>query len=88
MILLVVLTALGGAAAMVGGLMLVFNVVDLEDFDNKGVTDNLDGRPLWTLAWIALAVVGLVVQYRWMRDVEQDLAAQWEASGGRRLTSM
>jgi hypothetical protein len=87
MVLLVVLTALGGASAMVSGLLLVFNRLDLEDFDNATITDNLDGRPLWTAIWIVLAIAGAVAQLKWINRVEQNMAAQWDAQGGRRLAS-
>jgi hypothetical protein len=87
MVLLVVLTALGGASAIVSGLLLVFNRLDLEDFDNATITDNLDGRPLWTAIWIVLAIAGAVAQLKWINRVEQNMAAQWDAQGGRRLAS-
>jgi hypothetical protein len=87
MLLLVVLTAIGGAVAMVGGVLLVFNRIDLEQLDNSDVSTNLDARPLWTIAWVVLAVVGVVAQLAWLSRVEQDMQAQWEAAGGRRLGS-
>lgn len=87
MMILVVVTAIGGAVSMVAGTLLVFNRVDLDQFDNAGTHEAIDGRPLWTIAWIALAVVGVVAQLVWLSRVEQDMAAQWDAAGGRRLAS-
>jgi hypothetical protein len=87
MLLLVVLTAMGGAVAMVAGVLLVFNRIDLEQFDDASVSSHLDGRPLWTIVAIVLAIVGAVAQLVWLSRVEQDMRAQWEAAGGRRLAS-
>jgi hypothetical protein len=87
MMLLVVLTAIAGAAAMVGGTLLVFNVIDLEELDDTRITSHFDGRPIWTIVWLVLAAAGLVAQVRWIGRVEQNIAAQWEAAGGRRLAT-
>jgi hypothetical protein len=87
MLLLVVLTAMSGAVAMVAGVLLVFNRIDLEQLGTTATTELLDDRPLWTVVAIVLAVVGLVAQLAWLSRVEQDMATQWEAAGGRRLAS-
>lgn len=60
-VLLVVFSALGGAAAMVAGLILVLGVVTL---DQGGIEEALAGQWWWTLVHLGLGLAGVIVQLR------------------------
>jgi hypothetical protein len=62
-ILLVVLTALGGAATIVGGVMLLVGTVDLDELDRE-TTERLDLGGWWYALQIGLAIAGIVAQRR------------------------
>ena len=62
-ILLVVLTALGGAATIVGGVMLLVGTVDLDELDRE-TTERLDLGGWWYALQIGLAIAGIVAQSR------------------------
>lgn len=77
-VLLVVLSALGGAVAIVGGLMLLFNQINTVDFDNVSITSvNVDWW--WYAVYIVLIIAGAVAQSR-MLDRERSIRQQWQAS--------
>jgi hypothetical protein len=60
--IIVAITALWGAAAAVGGVLLLLGQVELEDLGYGGVDAALSESLLWTVVWLALAIVGIVVQ--------------------------
>jgi hypothetical protein len=62
-ILLVVLTALGGAATIVGGVMLLVGTVDLDELD-RGTTERVELGGWWYALQIGLAIAGVVAQAR------------------------
>jgi hypothetical protein len=61
---LILMTALGGAMAIVGGLLLMFNQLNLEDFGYSAVNQSLSNSFLWTMATLALLVIGIAIQSR------------------------
>lgn len=64
-ILLTVLTALTGAAAIVGGLMLVVGVAEPSDLTETSLREFVAQQPLWwTAMYVVVAIVGIVVQHR------------------------
>ena len=77
--LVVLLTAFGGATAMMAGIFLIFGLVDVDGFDSgilgatlQVVRDNL----IWIVVWIALGVAGLYLQLRISpeeREIEQSM---------------
>lgn len=75
MVLLTVLTALAGASTIVGGLMLLFGAVDLDEFDSAATTETLTDW-WWYAIGAALAVLGIVVQFG---DTERRRATMREA---------
>lgn len=63
--LIVVITALGGASAIIAGLLLMFNQITLEEISNLvGVFAPVSFSEgwLWWLIWAALAIVGIISQ--------------------------
>lgn len=77
MVLLTVLTASGGAAALVGGLMLLFGAIEAADFNRQVVVERIEDSVLWWVLFLVLAVVGIVAQFRAMDAIERDLRAAW-----------
>jgi hypothetical protein len=65
----IVNTAVAGAAAVTTGLMLLFNRIDLEEMENGAAWAMIQESWFWVLVWAALVAVGLVMQLRSMVDV-------------------
>jgi len=85
MIILVVLTAFAGATSIVLGVMLLGGVVDTTDFDVASTTERLDDDWWWYVTYVALGVIGTVVQARHTARMSASLRAQWSDAGGRQL---
>ncbi|AUH68590.1 DUF4203 domain-containing protein [Gordonia sp. PS3] len=75
-LLLVVLSALGGATAIVGGLMLLTSTIALDDFSRASVTSTIGHHWWWYAAYIVLVIAGVVAQAR-VIGRDQDLHQQW-----------
>lgn len=76
MALLTVLTALAGASAMVAGLMLLFGVTNLGEFNSGETTKTLNDDWWWYAIYIGLAVIGMIAQFT---DVDRRRASLREA---------
>lgn len=75
-ILLVVLSALGGATAIVGGLMLFTGTLVTSDFERGDITARIHDSWWWWVIYAVLAVVGIVAQARLLGQ-SKDLREQW-----------
>ncbi|GAA3032259.1 hypothetical protein GCM10010528_11810 [Gordonia defluvii] len=75
-ILLVVLGALGGATATVGGLMLLTSTIELEDFTRSTVTSTIGHDWWWYAIYLVLVIAGIVAQTR-VLGRESQLQQQW-----------
>lgn len=71
---LIVVTALGGAVVVVGGIMLMFNIIDTSAFTLKVVRLEINNSWLWSLSALVLAIAGGAAQWRVSRELE---IAQW-----------
>lgn len=80
MLLLTVLTALAGASTILGGLMLLFNEVDVGEFSSGMTTEVLDAGWWWYLGWGLLAGAGIIVQYRDTERRRDSLREAWRGS--------
>ena len=85
MALLTVLTALGGASVTVGGVMLLFGVISVDDFDSAATTQTLDDQWWWYAFYLGLAVAGMIAQVRTTQSLRASLRQSWAESGGREL---
>jgi hypothetical protein len=85
MALLTILTALAGASAAVTGLMLIFGVISLEDFDSVATTERLDDDWWWYVIFGVLVFAGMVAQIRTLRNLRSSLREAWVDSGGGQL---
>ena len=87
MVILVVLSAFAGAGTIVGGLMLLFGVVDLDTL-TVATTERLDDDWWWYATYLGLAVFGIVTQVRSLDRLTGSLRETWAESGGRQLRSV
>ena len=75
-ILLVVLSALGGSTAIVGGFMLLTTTIDLDDFNRANVTATIGHNWWWYVIYLLLVIAGVIAQARVLGD-NKDLQSQW-----------
>jgi hypothetical protein len=61
-ILIIVITALGGASAIISAALLLMGRIRLGELTSGAVGTFIRGSTVWGLAWLALAVIGIVVQ--------------------------
>lgn len=81
-VLLTVLTALGGATAIVGGLMLVFGTVDTEELGNGTVTSAIDASWGWWLLYAVIAFAGIGAQIAVTQQLRASVRSAWEQPTG------
>lgn len=74
---LTVLTALGGATAIVGGIMLLANRVDAEDLGEGSVTAAINAGWGWWLLHLALAFAGILAQVTATAQVRASIRESW-----------
>jgi hypothetical protein len=82
MVLLTVLTAFAGSSAIVAGLMLIFGVTDLGDFDSAQTTAALADDWWWYPIYFVLAFAGLVAQLADTQRRTETLRAAWSTGVG------
>lgn len=82
MVLLIVLSALGGAATVTGGLLLLFGGVDVDDFTGE-VIEHADHGWWWYAIYVVLAVAGITYQTRATTRLRLSMREAWEADRAR-----
>lgn len=85
MVLLAVLTAFGGASVAVTGLMLLFGVLSIDDFDSASTTQTLGDDWWWYAIYAGLVVAGLIAQFASTVRMRASLREMWAESGGRQM---
>lgn len=84
MILLTLLSAMAGAALMLGGVALLLDTVQLEQIgDNATITDTVNGGPWWFIIFGGLTVLGIIFQIRYLDDMRRTVREQWDYERGR-----
>lgn len=84
-VLLIVLSALAGAIAITGGLMLLTDVVDTADFTVAATTERISDEWWWYLIYLAVAITGIVAQVRETRHPTAPMRESWVNAGGHEL---
>jgi hypothetical protein len=80
MLILAVLSAFAGASTLLGGILLLLGRLDTADLPvEEGVAQALELGWVWTVAYLALAVVGLVSQLRDAGTRRGTLRSAWTA---------
>ncbi len=69
-LLIILNTALGGASAIILGLLLFLKLVPLSFLDTGLVGALIKGSPVWGIAWLVVAALGIIVQYQSTRHYE------------------
>ncbi len=82
MALLTVLTGMAGASAIVAGLMLLFGVTDVGDFDSAQTTKALADDWWWYAIYLALAISGMIAQFLDVERRRETLRAAWSTGIG------
>lgn len=77
MVLLVVLSALGGASAVTAGVMLLAGAVDTGEFADDAVTERAGDDWWWYLLYLVLALAGLVAQLRATERLRASMRESW-----------
>jgi Domain of unknown function (DUF4203) len=67
--IVIVNTAILGSAAMVSGVLLIFNRIDRQDLGNGTAWAIINESWWWFLVWVALAALGIVFQLRSISEV-------------------
>lgn len=75
---LIVLTSVAGAIATVGGVLLLFNQIPLEAYSYTAINVSLSHSFIWTLAALALWIVGMISQTTTSSDYE---FREWTING-------
>jgi hypothetical protein len=84
-IILIVLTALGGANVAVFGLMLMFGAVDVKELDSVATTETVDDSWWWYAIFIGLSIAGIIAQTRETERLTASMRDQWAEAGGKQL---
>ena len=82
--LVIVVTSLWGSGAVLAGVLVILNQIDVEDLGFGAINQVISESFFWFMAWIALAVVGMAAQ-AFTSDpislVPED-ASGWRSSSG------
>ncbi|QBJ98244.1 DUF4203 domain-containing protein [Rhodococcus sp. ABRD24] len=78
-VLLVVVSVLGGAVAVIGGTMLLVGTLDTAEFDEGTLTANITPAWWWYALYLALVIAGTVAQTRALGR-ERSLRDQWRTA--------
>ena len=79
-VVLTTVSAIGGAIAVVAGLMLVTGAMDSADFTRDAFADRVHDDWWWYVVFVALALVGTISQMRDASAMRRSLAAGWASS--------
>ncbi len=83
-VLLVILSAFAGSSVVVGGLMLLFGVIDMGTWSVE-TTQRLDDDWWWYAIYLVLALVGIGVQIRSVGRLTVSLRESWAEAGGKQF---
>lgn len=79
-LLLLVLSSFGGATAIITGVMLLVNSVDSSEFTRTDAIEKIHTSWGWWVAYIALAVAGMVSQARDLSSASESMHDQWRSA--------
>jgi hypothetical protein len=60
--LLIVLTSIAGSTAIIGGILVLFNKIELSAFDYTTASNAISNSVLWSIALFVLITIGVVIQ--------------------------
>jgi hypothetical protein len=68
---------MGGATAIVGGIMLLVNRLDVEDLGDDAVTSTINASWGWWMLYLVLAVAGILAQVTATAQVRASIRESW-----------
>ncbi|WP_404390701.1 DUF4203 domain-containing protein [Humibacillus xanthopallidus] len=77
MIVLAVFGSIAGAVSVVAGLMLLVGALNSEDFMRGDFTDTVQANWGWSLALLALALIGIIAQARQREAMRRSVHETW-----------
>lgn len=80
MIVLIVFSAMGGAAVAVVGLMLMFGAINSADFTGSGVLSHVHDDWWWYVLYLFLAILGVLGQSRDRAALSRGMSESWAGS--------
>ena len=78
-IILIILTALAGASVAVTGVMVIAGAIGLDRLTVDGVAAEMSQGWLWYALYAALAVLGMIAQFRARPGRRRSMRQQWSA---------
>jgi hypothetical protein len=79
-VVLTVVTALSGATAAIGGVMLIVNRLDLADLGDDAITSQINASWGWWLAYLVLALAGVFAQVQATENVRASVRSTWKTA--------
>jgi len=79
-VVLTTVSAIGGAIAVVAGLMLVTGAMDSADFTRDAFAERVHDDWWWYVVFVALALVGTISQMRDASAVRRNVRAGWAST--------
>lgn len=76
-LILAVLSAFGGASAMVTGIMLLVDSISSDEFTRADATELMHTSWWWYVLYLGLALVGMVAQFRHLGSTRGSMQDQW-----------
>lgn len=83
--ILVVLTSLAGASAIVLGIMLIVGQSETKGFSTSRFNDAIGAQWWWWLIYAALALAGVISQVRVVDRLQDSMRRTWVDSGGQQI---
>lgn len=83
MIVLAVVSALAGAVAVVGGLMLLVGTLNSDDFTQGSFSSAVETSWFWWVLLFALALIGIVSQTRQRVEMRRTIRESWYVAESR-----
>lgn len=80
LLLLQVISAMGGAAVAVAGLMLTLGSIDVEEFAGGGYLSIVRENWWWWLIYMSVAVLGILAQGRFSERQRESIRRHWAAN--------
>ena len=79
-VVLTVVTALSGATAVIGGVMLIVNRLDLADLGDDVITSQINASWGWWLAYLVLALAWVFAQVQATENVRASVRSTWKTA--------
>ena len=83
LVILLVLSAFGGASAIVMGIMLLVGTVNSDQFTRAQATHHMQTSWWWYALYLVLAVIGMAAQFQFLDSLRGSMRDQWDPAAAR-----